>query len=70
MEVGSMAYFLRREEIVVRAIEYMSRIETQHAFFRRILKPPTFPVVAEAHLGLAQADCVLALAHTVEFLEF
>jgi hypothetical protein len=30
---------------------------------------PTFPVVTEAHLGLAEADGVLALADAIELLE-
>lgn len=45
---------------------------------RRMLATPiakdlilhTFTVVAEAHLGLAEANGVFALAHTIELLEF
>jgi hypothetical protein len=30
---------------------------------------PTFPVVAEAHLGLAKTNCVFALADAIELLK-
>ena len=61
---GSMAYFLNREDKVVRANEYMSEGKVQPKFRQgHVLQEYcwlTFPVVAEGHLGLAQANGVLA----------
>ena len=31
---------------------------------------PTLAVIAERHLGLAQANCVFSRGNTIEFLEF
>lgn len=30
---------------------------------------PTFSIIAEAHLGLAEANCVFSLAHAIELLQ-
>lgn len=70
MDFGSMEYLLSSEETVVRAKEYIS------AHYRSKLGVPlldeeclTFPVVTEAHLSLAESDCILALRHAIEFLQ-
>ena len=35
-----------------------------------LLDNDTLSVVAEAHLGLAETNCILPLANAIEFLEF
>lgn len=71
MDLGSIEYFLSREETVVRANEYMSRVRpSQHR--TACWKPDsrTFSIIAEAHLRLAKTNGILALADAIELLEF
>lgn len=71
MDLGSIEYFLSREDTVVRAKEYMSAVRpSQHCQPAGIQTFRTFSIITEAHLRLAQTDGILALADAIELLEF
>ena len=48
----------------------MSNIHVSVAFKRFCISPHTFSVIAEAHLGLAETNCVFALRDAIELLKF
>ena len=79
MLVGSIEYFLRSEETVVRAREYMSSehvvvsdciVPNRCPFFAPHILVLTFSVIAEAHLGLTKTNGVFPLTDSIEFFEF
>ena len=49
----------------------MSSVDCQTDIFEVVLSRicHTFSIVTEAHFGLSQANCILALAHAIEFLK-
>lgn len=71
MDLGSIEYFLSREETVVRAKEYMSSVRpSQHCTTRWNTNIGTFSIITEAHLRLTKTDRIFALADAIELFEF
>lgn len=65
---GSIEYLWRSDDTVVRAIEYMSSIQSEDGCSFTAIRL-TFAIIAKAHFRLAQTDGVFALADAIKFLE-